>query len=90
MPKDGHGGAVARFLRLALDLLTGGLKFLALCGCCLWAYRIRLLSVQKFGALALLSGHGVQRCRLLDPRVRSVASGLGAACVQTVDRRHRS
>ena len=44
--------ALVRLLRLALDLLTGGLKLLALGGCCLWAYRIRLLSVQKFGALA--------------------------------------
>ncbi|CAJ1453245.1 unnamed protein product [Effrenium voratum] len=44
-------GLPRRLLRLALDLLVGLLKVALLAGSCLWAYRIRLLSVQKYGFL---------------------------------------
>jgi len=40
-----------RLLRGLLDLVVGVVKALILLGACLWAYRIRLLSVQKYGYL---------------------------------------
>mmetsp|Transcript_41891 Transcript_41891/g.99740 ORF Transcript_41891/g.99740 Transcript_41891/m.99740 type:complete len:833 (-) Transcript_41891:56-2554(-) len=40
-----------RLLRGLLDLVVGVVKALILLGSCLWAYRIRLLSVQKYGYL---------------------------------------
>eukprot|EP00438_Fugacium_kawagutii_P013249 Skav234489 [mRNA] locus=scaffold3731:114640:117715:+ [translate_table: standard] len=40
-----------KLLRFLLDLLSAFLKFLILAGSCLWAYRIRQISVQKFGFL---------------------------------------
>ncbi|CAK9003201.1 Dolichyl-diphosphooligosaccharide--protein glycosyltransferase subunit STT3A (Oligosaccharyl transferase subunit STT3A) (STT3-A), partial [Durusdinium trenchii] len=50
-PPEVRPWLLQRLLRLVLDLVTGLLKFLVLAGSCLWAYRIRLISVQKFGYL---------------------------------------
>lgn len=38
-----------RLLRFLCDVLVGNIKILLVCLCCLWAYRIRLLSVENYG-----------------------------------------
>lgn len=40
-----------KLLRLLLSFVSASLKFLILAGSCLWAYRIRQISVQKYGYL---------------------------------------